>query len=70
MREENLFLVICAPGRTNEDVRDDLPANTIVLNRRLLENLYSPSLASQLEFILGEEERRYKESSSKVFFFF
>jgi hypothetical protein len=58
LKEENLFLVICTFRKINKNAREGLPANTIVLDRQQLEELYTPSLAIRPQFIIGEEERR------------
>lgn len=65
LKEENLFLVICDFRRTNSNVWDDLPANTIVLDREQLEALYTPSLASRVQFICNERDKMRKEESGE-----
>jgi hypothetical protein len=52
VKEENVYLVICAFRETNDNVREGIPANTIVLDRAQLEALYTPSLATRPQFIL------------------
>eukprot|EP00026_Physarum_polycephalum_P005494 Phypoly_transcript_05529.p1 GENE.Phypoly_transcript_05529~~Phypoly_transcript_05529.p1 ORF type:complete len:316 (-),score=26.77 Phypoly_transcript_05529:213-1160(-) len=52
LTEDNLFLVICAFRRVAKDVQQNLPKNTIVLDRAMLQNLYTPSLSSQSQFVL------------------
>ncbi len=52
IKEENLYLVICAFREMNNNVCEDIPSNTIVLDRVQLEALYTPSLATHPQFIL------------------
>jgi hypothetical protein len=52
IKEENLFLIVCAFRDVNNNVITDLPQNTVVLNRDMLKALYTPSLAARPQFIL------------------
>ena len=52
LKEDNLFLIVCAFRHVNDNAITELPANTIVLNRDMLKALYTPSLASRPQFIL------------------
>jgi len=56
VKEENLFLVVCAFRDVNNNVSAHLPQNTIVLDRDMLKTLYTPSLAARPQFILPLKE--------------
>ncbi len=61
VKEENLFLVICAFRQVDKKVMKESPANTIVLDRDMLKSLYSPSLASRPQFILPLQEGEWTQ---------
>jgi hypothetical protein len=61
LKQENLFLVVCAFRDVNANAITDLPQNTIVLNRDALKKLYTPSLAARPQFILPLKKAQVPE---------